>query len=188
MSGMRKIEETEWVRRFREGDVQAFEWLYRQYARDMMDTAAGKLISLEEARDIIHDLLVELWARRAQLQVEQSLRAYLLKAVRFRVIDHLRRNMLHDNYLSAVHTSDNDVDDSTGNAIVYKDLDNAVSAELDRLPPRAREIYRLSRQQHMSVNEIASTLNISSQTVKNQLTMALKQLRFSVKKMFFFFF
>lgn len=187
MSGKINIEEAEWVRRFREGDILAFEWLYRQYAKEMMDVAAGKLISLEEARDIIHDLLVELWGKRAQLHIEQSLRAYLMKAVRFRVIDHLRRHMLHENYLAAVETSDNDVDNSTGNTLIYKDLDNAVSAELDRLPPRAREIYRLSRQQHMSVNEIASTLNISNQTVKNQLTMVLKQLRFSLKRMFFFF-
>jgi RNA polymerase sigma-70 factor (ECF subfamily) len=188
MSGTVKIEEAAWILRFRTGDIDAFEWLYNRYAKEMMDLAAGKLVSLEEARDIIHDLLVELWSKREQIQVDQSLRAYLMQAVRFRVIDHLRRNMLHESYRSAMHTSDNDVDNTTSQVIAYKDLDNAVTAELDRMPPRAREIYRLSRQQHMSVNEIATTLNISSQTVKNQLTTVLKQLRFSLKKIMFFLF
>ncbi|QEH43399.1 RNA polymerase sigma-70 factor [Chitinophaga sp. XS-30] len=188
MNGTANIEESAWILRFRTGDMEAFEWLYNRYAKEMMDFAAGKLVSLEEARDIIHDLLVELWAKREQLHVNQSLRAYLMQAVRFRVIDHLRRNMLREDYKEAMHTAEKEIDNTTGQLIVYRDLDNAITAELDRMPPRAREIYRLSRQQHMSVNEIASTLNISSQTVKNQLTTVLKHLRFSLKKLLFFLF
>jgi RNA polymerase sigma factor (sigma-70 family) len=49
-----------------------------------------------------------------------------------------------------------------------------------KLPPRARLIFQLSRNEHLSNREIAEKLGISEKTVENQITIALKKLRIAM--------
>lgn len=49
--------------------------------------------------------------------------------------------------------------------------------EVSRLPEKCQQVFRMSRQEHLSITDIASTLNISHKTVENHLTKALRQLR-----------
>lgn len=176
------VSEDEWITRFRHGDRAAFEFLYRLYAENLITYASRKLSSLEEARDIIHDLFVELWTSREKLAVTHSLQSYLFSATRYRIIDHIRKNSRKAFYARLIHSVKAEEDESTAKEIVYKDLHHIAEEEIDKLSPRAREIFRLSRHQHMSITEIAEKLELSDQTVKNQLTTANKKLRFSLQK------
>lgn len=169
--------------RFQNGDRQAFETIYSRYAYGLVDYAAGKLASLDEARDVVHDLFVELWTRREKVMVSSSLRAYLFTAARYRIIDHIRKNIRKEYYASLTLSLGTDTDYATQDAILHKDLNQQIEAEINNLPPRTREIFRLSRQQHMSVQEIARELQLSDQTVKNQLTTALRKLRIAFNKL-----
>ena len=74
---------------------------------------------------------------------------------------------------------------SVGNAgdekMLIAEMDRKVKISLEELPGRCREIYLLSRQEQLSITEIAQKLNISKRTVENQLTIALKHLRTMLK-------
>ena len=162
---------------------KAFTAIYELYAPSLIDYTAARLASLEEARDIIHDLFVHLWEERASIAITHSLRAFLFAAVRYRIIDHIRKNITRREYAERLRALYAEMEENNENAIEAKDLHQAMEKAIGEWPPRVQEIYRLSRQQHRSIAEIADQLQISPQTVKNQLTTALGLLRSFLKKL-----
>ena len=178
--------EQELLQRLLSGDTAAFTALYELYAPSLTGYVAARLSSLEEARDIIHDLFVYIWEERANMVITHSLRAYLFAAARYRIIDHIRRHARRREYAGRLASLQALVDKDAANALEAKDLQGALDNAVNELPPRVREIYRLSRDRHRSIAEIAGELNISPQTVKNQLTTALSHLRSILHKIPFF--
>lgn len=171
------------LERFKNGDQQAFALIYDRYASELIDFSSRKLSSLEEARDLVHDLFVGLWEKRGQVNISSSFRSYLFAAIRYKVIDHIRRNIRQDYYAGIAGTLDINTDNSTNNDILYRNFNEIMESEIEKLPPRTKEIFRLSRQQHLSVREIAGKLSLSDQTVKNQLSAALKKLKPSFERL-----
>lgn len=163
--------------RMREDDRRAFAIIYDRYAAGLLGFTARKVASLEEASDLVHDLFVEIWNKRGQLQIQTSFRTYVFGAIRYKIIDHIRKNSRQDYYIDLLSSLQARADDSTRDSILFRDLMKLTESEIDKLPPRTREIFLLSRQQHLSVGEIAGKLKLSDQTVKNQLSTALRKLR-----------
>jgi RNA polymerase sigma-70 factor (family 1) len=164
----------------KDGDEVAFEEIYTRYAENLAGFAASKLFRLEDARDIIHDLFVKLWEDRLQLEIKVDLKSYLFVAVRYRVIDHIRKNITREDYSIMVQSLQTSFYPDAHQQLEARELQRTVDESLNELSPRVREIYQLSRDQHLSIPEIAARLNISEQTVKNQLTTALAVLRKSL--------
>lgn len=163
----------------------SFEQVYKAYAPELIGYAARRLESLSEAEDIVQDVFADLWHKKEELLITHSLRAYLYGAVRYKVIDHIRRHVQRSYYADMVRSLHTEEDNATFDHIVYKDLHGLIEAEIGKLPARTKEVFRMSRHGHLSVSEIADTLQVSDQTVKNQLTTALKRLRPSFSKFFF---
>lgn len=164
----------------KDGDEVAFEEIYTRYAENLAGFAASKLFRLEDARDIIHDLFVKLWEDRLQLEIKADLKSYLFGAARYRVIDHIRKNITREDYSIMVQSLQTSFYPDAHQQLEAKELKRTVDESLNELSPRVREIYQLSRDQHLSIPEIAARLNISERTVKNQLTTALAVLRKSL--------
>src|SRR3546814_4910146 len=131
---------------------------------------------MDEARDLIHDLFVDIWEKRDRLRIDSAFRSYLFAAARYRVIDHVRRNIRQEYYAGITRQRHTAADNSTSNEILYKDLSEVMDAEIDKLPPRTREIFRMSRHQHLSVNEIARKLRLSDQNRSEEHTSELQSL------------
>lgn len=163
--------------RIRLSDESAFEEVYREYAPALVTYAGSKLASLEETRDLIQDVFANLWSNREKLNITTSLRAYLFTAVKYRIIDHIRRNITHEHYVSMMCSLSVQPESSLEKSIEAKDLHRSLQEAVSMLPSRTREIYYLSRNANLKIAAIAKLLNLSDQTVKNQLTTALKHLR-----------
>jgi RNA polymerase sigma-70 factor (ECF subfamily) len=169
-------------------DEAAFTEIYSRYAENLTGFASSKLYNLEDPRDIIHDLFVKLWEQRKSLKVDRNLEAYLFTLVRYRIIDKIRKNITHEDYIGmalALHTS---LGSEIEQQIAVKELKQSIGESLEKLSPRVREIYHLSREENLSIPDIAEKLQLSEQTVKNQLTSALKHLRQSLTYLFLFYF
>nr|WP_068888673.1 RNA polymerase sigma-70 factor [Pedobacter panaciterrae] len=161
-------------------DEAAFTEIYARYAENLAGFASSKLYNLEDPRDIIHDLFVKLWEERKLLKIDRNLEAYLFTMVRYRIIDKIRKNITHEDYIGmvlALHTS---LGSEIEQQIAVKELKQNIGKSLEKLSPRVQEIYHLSREENLSIPEIANKLQLSEQTVKNQLTSALKHLRQSL--------
>lgn len=164
----------------RQGDEHVFATIYDRFAADLIGYAGARLFRLEDARDIVQDVFVKLWHDRRTLQVHIHLGGYLYTATRNRVIDHIRKNAVREEYGLLIQYLSAPAGPNAEELYAAKELAIKVSHALDGLTPKVREVYRLSREQHLSIPEIAAHLNISEQTVKNQLTTALNHLRKSL--------
>jgi RNA polymerase sigma-70 factor (ECF subfamily) len=175
--------EAELLELFKAGDKAAFSTIYLTHAPALTGFVAGRLASLEEARDIIHDLFIYLWDEREHIHIDGSLKSYLFASARYRIIDHIRKNITRRDYAGMIQRLAENMVSDTEEEVVLKDLHQTLEHAVEDLPTRTRQIYHLSRYRHLAVKEIASKLGISEQTVKNQLSTALHHLRISWKKL-----
>jgi RNA polymerase sigma-70 factor (family 1) len=161
----------------KQGDRAAFTEVYKRYAESLAGFAASKLYDLDDARDVLHDLFVKLWEDRTTLTVNDNLRSFLFAAIRYKIIDKIRRNVTRQEYDLLLHALAEPQANGVEQQLDAKELQQLVDLSLEQLPVKTKLIYQLSRNEHLSVTEIAQRLNLSEQTVKNQLSIALKHLR-----------
>ena len=166
--------------RLQQDDEQAFAAIYDRFAADLIAYAGARLFRLEDARDIVQDVFVKLWHNRETMQIHTRLGSYLYTATRNRVIDHIRRNAIREGYGLLLQSLGSANSPDAAQLLAAKELSSRVQQVLDALTPKVRTVYRLSREQQLSISEIAARLNVSEQTVKNQLTTALNHLRKSL--------
>lgn len=177
MTAYTHLAEEALVTLLKQSDQQAFAEIYRRYGGKLAGFAASKLYNLEDARDILQDIFVKLWEGREGLNITSNLQSYLFAIVRHRIIDKIRKNVTREEYALAVQSLAVYFEADVDKQIELKDLKNTIERSLDELSPRVREVYKLSRDEGLSNREIAEKLNVSEQTVKNQLSSALKHLR-----------
>jgi len=161
-------------------DSDAFSEIYSRYAVLLAGFASSKLFDLEDSRDIIHDVFVKLWQERKQLKVDRDLKAYLFKLTRYRIVDKIRKNITRQEYAAMVNSLAVSYGVTIEQEIAAKEMAQIIETSLNKLSPRVKEVYLLSREENLSVAEIADKLQVSEQTVKNQLSTALKHLRASL--------
>lgn len=159
----------------RQNDSSSFRKLYEKYWKELFIKACQR-VDEETAKDMVQDVMVTLWRQRATLSPGASgtLAAYLFTALRYRIITYyaytaseIRKKELFDQPLETPEEC----------AIEVKELKDLIEVEVCKLPFRMQQIFRMSREEDISIQEIAGQLNLSEQTVKNQLTTALKRLR-----------
>ncbi|MCO5234784.1 MAG: RNA polymerase sigma factor [Chitinophagaceae bacterium] len=174
--------ETKLLQSLKDGDQSAFSELYELHAASLTGYAVSRLSSLDEAKDIIQDLFVYLWEERENIVITTSLKSFLFAALRYRIIDHIRKNITRRKYAEMTLRLVADYMASAEDELVAKDISRMLELAVNDLPSRTKEIYRLSRHRQLAVKEIASLLHLSEQTVKNQLTTALSYLRISIER------
>jgi RNA polymerase sigma-70 factor (ECF subfamily) len=166
------------------GDRRAFDELVFAYLETLLNYAYYLVGTRESAEDIAQEVFCWLWDNRLSLHVQNSLRAYLLTAVRHRALDHLRRARRETRgqgtyAREAEITGTGSRGFAADEEMMAGELSLILRRAIDRLPERRREILRL-RWQQLSYAEIASTLGISVKTVEAQVTRAFETLRESL--------
>lgn len=180
MSAYKSLTDLHLLGLLKEDNEDALTEIYSRYARSLSDFAASKLYSLEDARDIIHDLFLKLWEDRKRLNITSNLKTYLFTITRNRVIDKIRRNITREEYAVMLQSLSNACQPNVEQQIAAKELQQTIANCINGLSPKVKEIYHLSREENLSISEIAEKLQLSEQTVKNQLSTALSHIRKSL--------
>lgn len=183
MSAYKSLTDLQLVHLLKEDNEGALTEIYQRYAENLTRFASSKLYGLDDPRDVLHDVFVNLWEERKRLKVDRNLEAFLFTLVRHRIIDKIRKNITREDYAEMVLALRVNYQAEIEQQIAVKELRQHVEGTLEKLSPRVKEIYRLSREDNLSIAEIADKLQLSEQTVKNQLSFALKQLRILIKKL-----
>jgi len=184
----KKLTDFDLIQLLKADDQTAFAEIYKRYARSLADFTASKLFNLEDAQDIIHDLFVKFWEDRKQLLITSNLKTYLFTIARRRIIDKIRWNIIREEYSVMLQSLANSYDPNTEEQMAAKELQQTINNSLNELSPKVKEIYHMSREENLSISEIAKKLILSEQTVKNQLSIALKHLRKSLTTSSTYFF
>ena len=170
------VEEKHLLDRLRQGDRDAFDSIFRSYYPSLVGMAEGVLRQRAVAEEVVQDVMLELWRRRESLKVEDSLKAYLFRSARNRALNHLRHARVEQRGEPHV-TSVTEAPATAHARLVEEEIDAALRAALDDLPPGPREVFDLSRVHGLKYSEIAATLGISVKTVEARMGKALKALR-----------
>lgn len=152
--------------------------LFNTYWEFVFDAAFRKLGDEEAAQDLTQEIFISLWENRASLELAGNLHGYLYGAVKYKVINYIRLQAKRDGHQVELSYLMNQQSTLEADAqLILKDLNKDVDAAMARLPERMRLVVAMSRNQDRSIKEIASELGVSVQTVKNQITAAMKILR-----------
>lgn len=170
------MDDRELLKRIQAGDNGAYDSVFRSWYPTLARVATALLQDPDAAEEVAQDVMVELWRRRNMIDADISLRAYLLRSIRNRSLNHLR-------HLKVRRQTEADVEalyhEPTGSdqPIVAKEIGVALQRAMRELPPRCREVFELSRAHGLRYAEIAAALDISQKTVEAQIGKALRILR-----------
>jgi RNA polymerase sigma-70 factor (ECF subfamily) len=170
------VEDRVLLERIRAGDNDAFDAVFRANYAPLVGTAERMLSRRDVAEEIVQDVMLELWRRRETIVVDDSLRGYLFRATRNRVLNHLRHGAIEKRAEPEL-SADREVAPRAYAALVEAEIESAVRVAVADLPNRCREIFELSRVDGLRYSEIATTLGISIKTVEAQMGKALRILR-----------
>lgn len=163
------------------GDETTFATVYKSYFTSLKSYASSIVMDQEAAYEIVQELFVALWENRKKLDREKSLRNYLLRATHNNSLRYLRRDALHQRHHERIKQETNEMEESlTGEEI--SDPESRVTALLEELPERSRQVVIMHYLENKKSGEIAEQLKISVRTVETILYQSMKKLRGKVKK------
>jgi RNA polymerase sigma-70 factor, ECF subfamily len=170
------------INKLKEGDVLSFDNIFKKYNRKVYYFALSYLKNKEEAEDIVQEVFMNLWRYRDQINESFVFSRYLFKITYNATCKKFRIQASYKNQLEAVLQDFVIEDNSTNIDIEYNNLMETANLLIEKLPPRQKNIFRLSINDHLSSDQIAQKLNISKKTVENYLTLAKSSLRKSLSK------
>lgn len=165
----------------RAGNHKAFEILFNEWYEPLCRYAYSILQNSDDAEDMVQKVFFKLWDQRNNLDIHTSMKSYLYRIVHNDCLNKIRQSRIraeHHQYLSYIGT--NTISD-TANPLLRSDLEKNIANAIDRLPPRCREVFEMSRFHFLSYSEIARNLGITPNTVETQIVKALRLLRKELK-------
>lgn len=158
-----------------------FDFIFNYYYSGLCVYARQFTGAIESAEDIVQEFFVNLWTKASSITIESSLRAYMFASVRNKSLDFLKHNRVKEKFQHEMIRNTTEPGEEIFNRYIESELRQAINQSLDKLPPRCREIFTLSRFEGKSNQEIANQLGISKRTVELQVSNALSLLRKELK-------
>ena len=180
MKPNRTREEILLLSKLQQGDKKAFNALFRKYYPTLC-AYAHRFVDLEDAEEIVQDVMLWLWENREILLIETSLSQYLLKMIYHRAYNRIAQKEVKYRADTLFYEKNQ--------AMIYdvdfyqiEELTKRIHTAIAALPESYREAFIMHRFKDMSYKEIAELLNISTKTVDYRIQQALKLLRKELKE------
>jgi len=165
------------IRRIREGDKKEFETLFRSSYTSLVRYAQTIIKDYDSSEEIVQELFFRLWQDKEGLQIESSLKGYLFRSVHNRCLHYIEHLKVVDRHAGEMLATFNETVEPVTETIYYNELQEKVAKVLAQLPEKCGIIFRMSRFDGMKYNEIAEKLSVSMKTVEANMGRALKEFR-----------
>lgn len=163
--------------RVKNQDSQAFEILFDRYWKRLYSYAMRIYQDEYLCQDIVQELFISFW-EKPSLEPILNLEAYLLRAIKYRIANHIRDlkfDSIHFQILESIpYPFETDKD------LIYQDFEDTILKVIEKLPPKCRNVFMMSRFEAFSNSEIAKKLNISERTVEKHISDAIKFLKLNI--------
>lgn len=181
------LSDTELLLLITDGEEAAFTEIYNRYWERLVATGYYYTRSKEAAEEIVNDVLMGLWLRRASLAIH-SLPAYLGTAVKFAVFKAMARNKKRKQVLGGQLSNETEAaaHNDTQQQLDAIFMDEWLRGVVEQLPEKARLVFVYSRDEALSIKEIAGKMDLSPKSVEYHLTKALKIIRDSIRTLSIF--
>ena len=158
-------------------DKDAFAEIYSRYWPILYRHAFKMLKNHDESEDVVQDVFVKFWKIANELDENISIGAYLYASTRNNILNIFNRSTVKDNYLAEIRSFMKDGYEIADHRVRENILAKLIESEIQKLPPRMREVFELKRKHNLSYKEIAEKMDISELTVKTQMNKAISSLR-----------
>lgn len=156
---------------------QLFNELFREYEHSLYLFAFKMLKSDTAAKDIIQDVFLKLWLIRDKISEIKSISSFLYKLTENKVIDYLRASASDEKKKQVLWSRlQQGSEQNVGIQVEAKEYHAIIQQAIEQLPPQRRTVYLLSQTENKARKEIASILQISPNTVRNQLARAIENI------------
>lgn len=164
--------------RLKNGDMLAFDSVYKLYSHKLFSFVFKILKNEAEADDIVQEVFVKIWELRGKLSDYKLLNSYIFTIAYNNSIDLIRKRINNNKYLEHLKRSSViNVTPPNISEIEFQELTTQVEKLIANLPERQKQVYFLHREEGLTYPEIAEQLGISKNTVENHMVKALKYLR-----------
>ncbi|MEJ2881653.1 RNA polymerase sigma-70 factor [Pedobacter sp. GR22-6] len=171
----------ELVALLKRGDRHVFNEIHERCFDVLFRSAYNVLRDKDSCMDIVQEVFTWFWEHRDRHSMS-SIKGYLLMAVKYQTANYIRSSKVRENYLLAHVEESFSVNEES---LELQELQAVIKSFTEQLPKQCREIFKMSREEHLSNKEIAGKLGISEKTVSVQIMRALNKLRGELGKMYF---
>jgi RNA polymerase sigma-70 factor (ECF subfamily) len=173
-----------YIKELRQGSHRAFNAIYDLYADKVFSFVYSHTKSSQLSEDIVQETFLRLWQNREKIGFDGSLQSLLFTISKHKIIDVFRKQInksefsLFVEYLDEQTYTENEIEKKMS----FDEFNNALKISKKLLSERQLEIFELNKEKGKTIKEIASKLDLSEQTVKNQLSISLKKIRLEIEK------
>ncbi len=167
--------------KIKNGDIRAFESLFRQYYEPLCHYSCKWLNNMDAAEETVQELFYKLWKDREQIHIQLSIKSYLYGAVRNNSLLQLEHLRIRNHYQQHAEKQVQEALPNPQENLELKELENYLGSALQDLPERQRNIFCMNRYEGKTYTEIAASLSLSVKTVEAEMSKALKFLKKDIK-------
>lgn len=157
------------------GDEAAFRRLFHLYVPKLLPAIQHLTKNAAVTEDILQEAFLKLWLSRDKLPDIEQPHSWLLKIVYYQCFSYLRHQAVHHKAMGVM--AERLAESAMEDDMAFNTLMRTVGEAVQQLPPQAKRIYQLSRENGMKIPEIARQLQLSPNTVKNSLVRSLRSIR-----------
>ncbi len=184
MEHKEKIQADFLLNKIQEGNEEAFRILFEQYFETLFIIAKNYVTNDSDAEEIIQDVFLKVWKKRKS--INKNIGGYLFKVTKNLCLDHLRSSKYKISKESNIVKLEAVInlialEDPDSSALLEDELLKKIEHGIDLLPQKCRDVFIKSRFNGLKNREISEELNISVKTVENQMSKAIKHMRFHLK-------
>jgi RNA polymerase sigma-70 factor (ECF subfamily) len=173
--------ESQLLRKIAEGDQHAFKIIYDFHRRAVYARAIFLLKSEVLAEEVLQEVMLKLWQSAEKLTDETNLGAYLTTLTRNRSFQILRRRVLEAKTEIELRKDWTESHNETEEGILLADTQKILADGIALLPPQQKMVYELCRVDGLKYEQAAQSMNLSVETVKSYMKLALRSLRAYMK-------
>jgi RNA polymerase sigma-70 factor (ECF subfamily) len=173
------------ISQLKRGSSKAFDSIYRMYAKRLYAYCLQFTKSPEDSEEIVQDVFVKLWTNREQIKQEDTLRSLLFIMTKHHIINAFRSRINQPAYEEYISCKETESVNDAGQQMEYQDFVVRFKKAIQTLPATQKKVIILSKIKELSNKEIAEKLALSEQTVKNSLSVGLKDLKAAIGKLHF---
>lgn len=174
--------ETKLILGLRNSEEPVFAMVYDAYKNKLYSFAWRFLKNKELSQEIVQETLISLWTNRQQLDINFPLGPYLYTIARRLTLNALRNAATAVAAREKLWLDLSEAHNETEEAVLLADLQEFTDLSVAKLPKQQQLVFKMSRYEGLSHEEIATKLKISRHTVNNHLVEALKNLRQQFKE------
>ncbi|MCF4100785.1 RNA polymerase sigma-70 factor [Gillisia sp. M10.2A] len=171
------LTDTELYCLFKDNNSLAFEAIFDKYWKRLYGYAYRIYQDEPICEDIVQEVFISLWEKLSNTEI-LHLEGYLFRAVKYKIANHIRDlkfTDLHEKIILEIpHSS------AASRNMEFQEFEGHIKNLIDKLPPKCREVFTLSRYEQLSNMEIAEKLDLSIRTVETHISKALKFLKSNI--------